>query len=160
MASFRTFAAVSVFLCGGFFFQGAAGASDKATTDPNAALRRANPPNRAMEELARVQKINNELAVQHFTGVIKKDPKNAIAFAKRGKAYAALQNHENALKDYDKAIRLDASLADAYVGRAVARYLKQDYDGSWQDVHKAESLGGKFWPAFLDALKEKTGRDK
>jgi tetratricopeptide (TPR) repeat protein len=131
------------------------------TGDPNAAIRKANAANNpALAEFERVNRINNEMAVKHFTGLIEKSPKDASLYSKRGKAYSGLRDYANATKDYSQAISLDAKLTDAYMGRAVARYMQKDYNGSWDDVHKVESLGGKFWPSFLDALKAASKRDK
>jgi tetratricopeptide (TPR) repeat protein len=128
--------------------------------DPNAAIRKSlNPPGSSvLADLERVQRTNNQLAVDHFTKLIKKDPKDALSYSRRGKAYAGLKNYDLAMADYDKAIQLDEKLAEAYVHRAVARYVQEDYDGSWKDVHQAQALGGEFWPAFMDALKASSGR--
>jgi tetratricopeptide (TPR) repeat protein len=114
----------------------------------------------ALAEFEKVKKINNQLAIDHYTGMLKKNPKDAETYAKRGKAYAALRDYASATKDYNKAIELDPKTTEAYVGRAVSRYMEKNYDGSWEDVHKAESLGGEFWPAFMDGLKANSKRDK
>lgn len=131
-----------------------------ASEDPNAAARRAVNPlgSSAVADVERVQKTNNEIAITHFTKLIQKNPKDAVPYAHRGKAYSGLKRYPEAMADYEKAIELDPKLPGAYVGRAVVRYTQEDYDGSWEDVHKAESLGGEFWPAFLEALKERSGR--
>lgn len=131
--------------------------------DPNATLRKNAPPSdplASLRELERVQRTNNELAVRHFTGLVTKNPKDALSHARRGKAYSGLKDYDKALADYDKAIALDPKLPDAYIGRAVVHYVKKDYDKSWEDVHKAESLGGEFWPSFMDGLKASSKRDK
>ena len=111
-------------------------------------------------ELKKVQKINNDNAIKFFTTEIAKKPKEAAFYAKRGKAYSGNKDYEPAMADYEQAMQLDPKLADAYVGRAVIHLMKEDYDKCWADVHKAESLGGKFWPTFMDALKDGSGRDK
>ena len=112
----------------------------------------------ALVEFERVKKINNDLAITHFTAVLKKDPKDTQAYLKRGKAYKDNRDYERALPDLDKALSLDPKLTDAYVGRAVCHLMRSETDKAWEDVHKAEALGGQFWPAFMDALKEKSGR--
>ncbi len=135
-------------------------AGDKYNEDPNAAARRAVNPlgSSALADVERVQKTNNQLAIDHFSNLIQKDPKEASSYAHRGNAFAGLKKYDEALKDYEKAIELDPKLAQAYIGRAVVRYTRNDYDGSWKDVHKAESLGGEFWPSFMEALKDSSGR--
>jgi tetratricopeptide (TPR) repeat protein len=135
------------------------------TSDPNTALRKlqgtpkapAGPPEipgaKALADLETMKKRNNELSVMHFTLLIKKDPKDSVAYAGRGKAYSGLHDFEKAAVDLNKAIELDPKNLEAYTGRAVVRYTKKDYEGSWQDVHKVEELGGAMWPSFLEALK-------
>jgi cytochrome c-type biogenesis protein CcmH/NrfG len=136
-----------------------AGAAEQ-TSDPNAGVRKADPGQRALAELERVQKMNQEAAVVQYSSRIKQDPGDTEAYVKRGKAYSGLRNYPAARKDYDEAIRLDPKRADAYAGRALLRFLEKDYDGSWKDVHKAQSLGGEVRPPFLEALKKMSGRDK
>lgn len=123
-------------------------------------LRKATPAEKALKDLERVKKINNDLAIKHFSALIQKNPKEALSYARRGKAYAGNKEYDKALSDYDTSISLDANQKEAYIGRAVARFMKKDFNGSWEDVHKAESLGGEFWPAFKDSLKKESGRDK
>lgn len=160
MIRFKTLAALSAFVLLSPFSALSLFAADTPNTgDPNAKLRKLAAPKNPLAELEKVQKINNELAVQHFSEKIRKNAKDGDAYSKRAKAHAGLKDYEKALQDYDKAVELDPNLASAYVGRAVARYMKKDYDGSWADVHKAESLGGQFWPSFMDALKASSGRN-
>ena len=125
------------------------------TGDPNVEVRKltSGGQNPALVEFERVKKLNNDANIAHFGAVLKKNPKDADAYAKRGKAYSGN-------KDYDKAVKLDPKIPDAYIGRAVVYLMRKDYGKSWENVHKAESLGGKFWPAFTDALKKSSGRDK
>ena len=120
----------------------------------------ASVPQDPLAEVRKIQKLNNDQSILFFTGEIKKKPKDASLYAKRAKAYSGNQDYEHALPDYDKALALDPKLADAYVGRAVIHLMKKDYDKSWEDVHKAEALGGQFWPAFIQALKTGSGREK
>ena len=137
-------------------------AESTSTTDPNAAVRKlmANGQDPALAEFEKIKKLNNDASIRNFTAMIKKNPKDANAYAKRGKAYSGNKDYAKAMADYDKAVQLDPKIADAYVGRAVVYLMKKDYDKSWENVHKAEALGGKFWPAFTDALKTSSGRNK
>ena len=116
-------------------------------TDPNA-------------ELKKVQKINNDQAILFFTTQIKKTPKDASLYAKRGKAYQENGDYARALPDYDKALKLNPKLPEPYTGRAVIYLMKKDYDKCWENVHQAEALGGQFWPAFMEGLKKGSGREK
>ena len=154
----RILAGVCLFT--GFMITGAFAA--QLTTDPNAAIRKLTSKGQdtALAEFERIQRLNNEAAITYWNSVLQKNPKDANAYAKRGKALGANKDYDKALIDYNRAIELDPKTADAYVGRAVARFFKGDYAKSWEDVHQAEGLGGKFWPSFMDALKVKSGRDK
>ena len=133
-----------------------------STADPNAEIRRITQKGQdsALADLEKIRKINNDAAIRHFGDILKKDPKSADAYAKRGKAYSGNRDYVAALADYEKAIELNPKLPDAYIGRAVISLTKKDYDKCWKDVHQAESLGGQFWPSFMDALKTSSGRDK
>ena len=137
-------------------------AETTTNTDPNAAVRKlmSNGQSPALVEFEKVKRLNNDAAIRQFTSVIQKNPKDASAYAKRGKAHSGNKDYDKAMVDYDKAIQLDPKIADAYVGRAVVYLMKKDFDKSWENVHKAEALGGEFWPAFTDALKSGSGRDK
>ncbi len=142
----------------------AAQAADSATTNtsaPKAPKTNPLPANTdPLATLRQVEKINNDQAIKFFGEKIAKNPKDALSYARRGKAYSGNKDYEHALPDYDKAIELDPKLTDAYVGRAVIRLVNKEYDKCWEDVHKAESLGGQFWPSFMEALKEGSKRDK
>lgn len=120
----------------------------------------ADAPKDPLADLKKVQKINNDQAIIFFSSKIKKDPKDAMAYAKRGKAYSGNKEYDKALKDYEEAVKLDPKQTDAFVGLAVIYLVKKDYDKSWENVHKAEALGGQFWPAFMDSLKKESKRDK
>lgn len=158
MIKYKTSAVLSVFMS--LLFCPAPSYAVDKNADPNAAIRKSLNPtgSSALAEVERVQRTNNQLALDHFTKLIQKDPKDALSYARRGKAYAGLKKYDLAMADYDKAIGLDEKLAEAHIHRAVARYVQKDYDGSWQDVHRAQALGGEFWPSFMEALKESSGR--
>lgn len=117
-------------------------------------------PNAMLINIQKIQKLNNDKAIEFLTGKIKENPKDADAYAKRGKAYGANKDYDHALADYENALKLNPKLADPYIGRAVIYLMKNNYDKSWESVHKAESLGGKFWPSFMDALKKNSAREK
>ena len=161
MSAFKSAVILSAFLTA-LFLQVPASWAAENNSDPNASIRKSVNPlaSSALADVERVQKTNNTLAVEHFTKLIAKDPKDALSYSRRGKAYAGLKKHEEAMKDYDQAVRLKPDLAEAYVNRAVARFVLKDYDKSWEDVHKARSLGGEFWPSFEEGLKTASGRNE
>lgn len=157
MKKFGRWVILSVCIVHPFFSVPMSQAAAQNDPDPNASIRKAADP---LAEFEKVKKINNDLAIQHFTGLIEANPKEADNYVKRGKAFSGNREFDKAENDYNKAIKLDPKLAEAYVGRAVLRLLTKEYGRCWEDVHKAESLGGEFWPSFMDALKKGSGRGK
>jgi Flp pilus assembly protein TadD len=130
--------------------------------DPNTALRRriGPPVDPALAEFERVKKTNNDLAIAHFSALIQKNPKDVQAYLKRGKAYKDNRDYDRALLDFDQALALDPKLPEAYTGKAVCHFFRNEMDQAWESVHKVESLGGTLWPAFMEALKTRSGRQK
>lgn len=130
--------------------------------DPNVEIRKllSSHTNSALEDFEKVKRSMNDANIKHFTEVLAKKPKDAHAYAMRGKAYSGNKQYDKALEDFGKALEIDPKIKDAYVGRAVVYLMKKDFDNCWVDVHQAESLGGEFWPSFKEALKAGSGRDK
>jgi len=62
---------------------------------------------------------------------------------------------------FSETIKNNPEYAGAYYNRAIAYfYYQNNYEKCWQDVHKAESLGLKFSPDFVQALKKASNREK
>ena len=57
--------------------------------------------------------------IANLSETIRRDPKNAIAFVRRGNAFAKKGDFVRALTDYNEAIRLDPKNADAFFSRGV-----------------------------------------
>lgn len=68
-----------------------------------------------------------------FDAAIKLDPKNADAYAGRGRRHQQNGDHNRALEDYNTALSLDASDLDARTGRALILFAKRDWDGAIGD---------------------------
>jgi hypothetical protein len=62
--------------------------------------------------------------------------------------------------DYTHALELNPRDALTFSNRAAAYFVLKDYDSAWDDVHRGEVLGVKFDPAFLQALKQASGRER
>ena len=116
------------------------------------------PGAKALAELKEVQTKNSEMAVQHFSGLIEKDPKDSASYAARGRAYSSLGDYGKAKADLEKAIQLNPKTVEAYKGRAVLRYMEKDTKGAWEDVHKIEELGDSMWPSFMEGLKQSSAK--
>ena len=130
------------------------------TGDPNAEIRKITGKDSALADFERLKRTQNDLAIVRYSSLIKKNPKDALSYARRGRAFSDNRDYDKALEDYNKALALNPNTTEAYIGRAVVYLMKKDYDKCWADVHKAESMGGKFWPAFMDSLKAGSKRDK
>jgi tetratricopeptide (TPR) repeat protein len=73
-------------------------------------------------------------AVLAFNKAIRADPEDAMAYLKRGAAYAALDENKDALSDLSKSIELNAKNSKAYVYRAALRMRLKDYAGAVEDA--------------------------
>lgn len=59
---------------------------------------------------------NYEDAVQNFSTVLDKEPKNSLALKRRAKSYSLLGKYEESLKDYSAAKEIDRTDFDVYFG--------------------------------------------
>ncbi len=103
---------------------------------------------------------NLNQALSDYNKAIQINSNLAEAYNNRGITYQNQGNLNQALSDYNKAIQINPNYSEAYNNRGVAYYMLKEYDKAWVDVHKAEGLGFVANPAFLNALKEASGRDK
>jgi len=100
-------------------------------------------------------------AIDDYTKAIEINPGLADAYANRGLAYAQGKGQfDQAISDFNKAIGINPGYAMAYNYRAVTYYYQGEDDKAWEDVHKAQSLGYKFAPKFLKALRKASGRQR
>src|SRR5262249_51836647 len=65
--------------------------------------------------------VQNELkqfdkAIADFTEAIRRDPNNAIAYSRRGRAWASQKEFSKASADFNAAIRIDAANPIPYIG--------------------------------------------
>ena len=98
-------------------------------------------------------------AIDDYTKAIEINPGLADAYANRGLAYAQGKGQfDQAISDFNKAIGINPGYAMAYNYRAVTYYYQGEDDKAWEDVHKAQSLGYKFAPKYLKALRKASGR--
>lgn len=65
-------------------------------------------------------------AIERFTELIERDPKNAEAFKNRGIALMGQKKYDLAIQDFESAISISSELKDLYINLGVAWYYKED----------------------------------
>ena len=87
------------------------------------------------------QYTDQKKAIEYLNNAIKREPKNAETYTKRGAAYINLGQYQQAIEDFNKAIGLKQDYANAYNNRGTA-YLSQGNKGlGCSDAQKACALG-------------------
>jgi tetratricopeptide (TPR) repeat protein len=84
-----------------------------------------------------------ESGIEHFSEIIRKDPKDAGAYYCRGKIASAQGDQDAAIKDFDKSIEIESIASASYLGRANAWNAKGEFDRAIVDYNKALWLSGK-----------------
>ena len=86
---------------------------------------------------------DHHVAISGCSEIIRRDPKDAIAYYLRGKALAKNGDLGQAIADFSKAIALNPNFAPAYDSRAAAYVAKGDYTRAVADVTRAGELAPK-----------------
>jgi tetratricopeptide (TPR) repeat protein len=79
-------------------------------------------------------------AIAYFNAAIVTDPKNAVAYSRRGLAYGKKGDDVQAIADYTEAVRLRPSFGDGYNNRGAAYLQAKDYKRAIQDFEEAIRL--------------------
>ena len=79
--------------------------------------------------------------IESCNEAIKLNPKLALAYTMRGKAYGKLENFSAAMKDYDEAIKLNPNDYYIYYSRA---YDSKDYNKAIEDLNKSIKLNSHY----------------
>ena len=90
---------------------------------------------------------DHELRILGCKAMIRRNPKDVVAYHNRGDAYGLKGDIDNAILDYTKAIELNPNYAPAYNSRGRAYTRKGDYVRAVDDVTKAGELTRKVRPA-------------
>jgi tetratricopeptide (TPR) repeat protein len=99
-----------------------------------------------LKELGRLDEAEKawEKAAACYSKAIELDPKNAMAWGKRGWIYhSKLRQHDKALVDYCEAIKLDPKFVQALIDRGLAYIELHQYDKALDDLNKAIELDEK-----------------
>lgn len=81
-------------------------------------------------------------AVEYWSGVIRSNQDDLVAYSARGYAYQELQAFDRAIVDFNEVIRRDASNASAYSARGLCRADRREYDKAIADYNEAIRLQG------------------
>lgn len=79
-------------------------------------------------------------AIDIFTQVVRRYPKQPEAYYNRGIAYTRLGNTQAAIADYNYALALNPNFADVYVSRGELLNSLGDRTQALKDLHKAAEL--------------------
>jgi Tfp pilus assembly protein PilF len=79
-------------------------------------------------------------AVESYTKAIEIDPKFAVAFNLRGKAFSGLQYFNLSVADQTQAIKLDPTLVDALMARGLLMRTSGNFNGAISDFSRVIKL--------------------
>jgi tetratricopeptide (TPR) repeat protein len=82
-------------------------------------------------------------ALQHYTDLIKREPKDAGWRRRRGAVWASQGEWDSAIQDYSEAIRIEPAGAAAFNNRGIAYSAKRDFDKAIDDFSEAIRLDPK-----------------
>lgn len=104
----------------------------------------------------------HEVAIQHYTRLLKLHKGKPILYVRRGEANTRAQKIKEAIKDYDAAINKNGKMVIAYVKRAGAWHTLEQYGKAVRDASKAIELAPKDAKAYAarGAGHYKLGRTK
>jgi tetratricopeptide (TPR) repeat protein len=86
---------------------------------------------------------DNIVAIRGCSEIIRRDPKDGIAYYLRGNALARNNDLGQAIVDFNKAIALNPGFAPAYDRRASAYVAKGDYTSAVADATRSAELTSK-----------------
>ncbi|MDZ8240070.1 MAG: tetratricopeptide repeat protein [Nostoc sp. ChiQUE01a] len=95
------------------------------------------------EGVNKYDQANYEGAIKDFSQLIQLEPKNALAYNKRGDAYYRLGDYEQAQADSSQAILLNPQDANAYYDRGFALYELSKYKEAIADYTQAIKLNAQ-----------------
>lgn len=81
-----------------------------------------------------------DLAVSDYNEALKLNPKDALAYLNRGRAFSGKSNYDSAITDYSKAIELNPKDAAAYFNRADSYEKKGSTQQAISDYQKTVDL--------------------
>ncbi|WP_094603241.1 hypothetical protein SPSIL_011870 [Sporomusa silvacetica DSM 10669] len=93
---------------------------------------------------------SQDLTITKMTKIIAEDPRDAVAYLRRGEAYLFNQQKDLAINDFNKAVELNPKYASAYLDRGWI-YLKQEqYALAITDFDAAIKLDPKYAKPYFN----------
>ena len=89
-------------------------------------------------------KDSGDVAIAACTRVIRENPKDAITYSNRGRAWGLKGDYDKAIADFNEAIRLRPQNGYIYYSRGLAWRLKDDHDKAIADYTEAIRLNPKY----------------
>lgn len=80
-------------------------------------------------------------AVEYFTEIIRRNPRDDAAFSRRALVWRVLGNMDNAIRDYSRAIAIDPSDPGWWNNRGNAWHIMGEYQKAISDFNEAIRLG-------------------
>jgi tetratricopeptide (TPR) repeat protein len=99
-------------------------------------------------------------AIAEFSQALIRNPNFAEAYWSRGVAYALKGDHDRAIQNYDEALALNSNLSLVRYQLAQSWLHKQEYDKAWRAVQCYRQAGGIPEPAFIEKLRQASGRQE
>ena len=83
---------------------------------------------------------DEEVVIKACSELIRRNPKNHVAFYNRGIAYDATRHHREAIEDYSSAIKIDPKVASYFHNRGVSHSALEELDRAIEDYSTALKL--------------------
>ena len=81
-----------------------------------------------------------EQAIQYFREALRKDPKNAVLYNKRGMAELKNDDRQNAIADFERAAKLNKKFADAFNNIGAVYFVEKKFGQAAKYFKKAVAL--------------------
>jgi len=88
-------------------------------------------------------------AIQDYSTVIERNPRDQVALNNRGVLYEKIRNYDRAMRDFDGAIALNAKYDLAIANRCLTLNRKQEFDRAIEDCNRAIELNPRYATAYV-----------
>src|SRR5881392_831928 len=88
-------------------------------------------------------------AIQDYSIVIERNPRDPVALNNRGVLYEKIRNYDRAIRDFDGAIALNAKYDLAIANRCLTYNRKNQFDRAVEDCSRAIELNPGYATAYV-----------